>query len=47
MKPESVTVNVDTDQTIPNATESDNLMNDSHSMEKEVLLREKYNMVML
>ena len=40
VKPESVTVSVDTDQTIPNATESDNLMNESHKMEKEVLRKE-------
>ena len=36
VKPESVTVNVD-DQSVPNATESDNLMNESHTIEKEVL----------
>ena len=47
MKPESVAVNVDTDQTIPNATESDNLMNESHSMEKEVSLGKMYNVLML
>lgn len=35
VKPESVTVNVD-DQSVPNATESDNLMNESHTIEKEV-----------
>ena len=36
MKPESVAVTMDGEQNVPNATESDNLMNESHTTEKEV-----------
>ena len=37
MKPESVAVTMDGEQNVPNATESDNLMNESHTTEKEVM----------
>ena len=36
VKPESVAVTMDGEQNVPNATESDNLMNESHTTEKEV-----------
>ena len=40
VKPESVAVTMDGEQNVPNATESDNLMNESHTTEKEVTASE-------
>ena len=42
VKPDSVAVTMDGDQNVPNATESDNLMNESHTTDKEVSNQPKY-----